>query len=132
MIGAVATRTLDTQGGSQVKLSRSQVQRKAHAIPEIKFEKQEARTLTSFAGLALRKSNNRSRSTLRSEEVTWNDWGNAAATDTPAIFEDLTAARVHPLVRRPQPPGAIRLPPRPRTLSHDASATRGRRRLPAA
>jgi hypothetical protein len=24
--------------------------------------------------------------------------GNAAATDTPAIFEDLTAARVHPLV----------------------------------
>jgi hypothetical protein len=27
-----------------------------------------------------------------------NDRGNAAATDTPTIFEDLTAARVHPLV----------------------------------
>jgi len=27
-----------------------------------------------------------------------NDWGNAAAADTPAIFEDPTAARVHPLV----------------------------------
>ena len=25
--------------------------------------------------------------------------GNAAATDTPAIFDDATAARVHPLVR---------------------------------
>ncbi len=29
-----------------------------------------------------------------------NDRGNAAATGTPAIVEDETAARVHPLVRR--------------------------------
>jgi len=31
-----------------------------------------------------------------------NDRGNAAATDTPAIFENPTAARVHPLVRAQQ------------------------------
>ena len=36
-----------------MKLSRSQVRRKAPAIPEIKFERYEARTLSSFAGLAL-------------------------------------------------------------------------------
>ena len=36
-----------------MKLSKSEVRRKAHAILEIRFEKQEARTLTSFAGLAL-------------------------------------------------------------------------------
>ena len=36
-----------------MKLSRSQVRRKAHAIPEVRFEKEEARTLTSFAGLTL-------------------------------------------------------------------------------
>jgi hypothetical protein len=35
------------------KLSRSAVRRRAHALPAIKFEKQEARTLTSFSGLVL-------------------------------------------------------------------------------